>query len=232
MQDCVGLEYKKRSEEGLKKSVPRTPVAKGGNATVEQRIQVLEWYHKNGRNQSATAVHFASVYPKLNIKQPLISSWVKDEPKWRKRMEKGGEQNERAAKRARQTVHPQVSQMMNLWISNAMSDGILLTGNVLRHKWGHFADLVGVPSEDRLKLSNGWLESLKIRCGLKQITRHGEAASSDPTTVEDERNRIQDLIRDALEDGYNLCDIFNADETGLFWGYVICICDDLTSYLI
>ena len=98
MQDYVGLEYKKRSEEGLKKSVPRTPVAKGGNTTVEQQIQVLEWYHKNGRNQSATAAHFTSVYPKLNIKQPLISSWVKDEPKWHEWMGKGGEQNEQAAK--------------------------------------------------------------------------------------------------------------------------------------
>jgi hypothetical protein len=52
--------------------------------------------------------------------------------------------------------------MMTLWISNMMNEGILLTGDVFHHKWNQFADLIGVPLEDRLKLSNGWLKSLKI----------------------------------------------------------------------
>jgi len=35
----------------------------------------------------ATAWHFASIYPNLQIKQPLISSWVKDEAQWRTQWE-------------------------------------------------------------------------------------------------------------------------------------------------
>jgi len=53
--------------------------------------------------------------------------------------------------------HPEVSEMMYLWVSKAMGDGILVTGEVLHQKWNAFADLVGIPQEDRLKLSNGWL---------------------------------------------------------------------------
>lgn len=106
--------------------------------------------------------------------------------------------------------------MMYLWVSKAMGDGILLTGDVLRQKWHAFADLVGIPEDEKLKLSNGWLGRFKERNGLKQMKRHGEAASANPETVEQERRRIQELI---AKYGYQLRDIFNMDETGLFYGY-------------
>jgi hypothetical protein len=108
--------------------------------------------------------------------------------------------------------------MMYLWVSKAMGDGILVTGEVLRQKWNAFADLVGIPQEDRLKLSNGWLTRFKERNGLKEVKRHGEAASANADTVEKERKRIQELIK---RYGYRLRDVFNMDETGLFYGYVL-----------
>jgi len=107
--------------------------------------------------------------------------------------------------------------MMYLWVSKAMSNGILLTGEVLRQKWNAFAELVGIPEDERLKLSNGWLGRFKERNGLRQMKRHGEAASANAETVENERRRIQELIK---KYGYRLRDIFNMDETGLFYGYV------------
>ena len=52
------------------------------NATLTQRIEILDWYHDNGKDQSKTAKHFDSIYPNLKMKQPLVSAWVKDEAKW------------------------------------------------------------------------------------------------------------------------------------------------------
>jgi len=77
--------------------------------------------------------------------------------------------------------------MMYLWVSKAMGDNILLTGEVLCQKWNRFADLVGIPEDERLSLSNGWLAQFKDRNGLKEIKRHGEAASAHADTVERER---------------------------------------------
>ena len=107
--------------------------------------------------------------------------------------------------------------MMYLWVSKAMDDRILLTGEVLCQKWNQFADLVGIPADDRLGLSNGWLARFKERNGLKETKWHGEAASADADTVDAERKRIQELIQ---KYGYQLHDIFNMDETGLFYKYV------------
>ncbi len=50
-----------------------------------------------------------------------------------------------------------------------------------------FADLVGIPEDNQLKLSQGWLEHFKARNGLKQMKRHGEAASAEAETVEHEQ---------------------------------------------
>ena len=119
--------------------MPATPVfVKKENSTLAQQIEILDWYHKHGRKQTLTAQHFAPVYPNLQLKQPLISSWVKEEAKWRKQWEETNHQNDRITKRMRQTEHPEVSEMMYLWVLNAMGDGILLTGEVLRQKWTKF----------------------------------------------------------------------------------------------
>jgi len=95
-----------------------------------------------------------------------------------------------------------------------MSDGILLTGEVLRQKWTSFADQLGVPKDDRLTLSNGWLDRYKARNHLKEFKRHGEAASASLEVVDGERQRIQELLAT-----YNveLRDLFNVDETGFFY---------------
>lgn len=124
---------------------------------------------------------------------------------------------EKATKRLRQTQHPEVTESMDLWVSLAMSRGILLTGEVLRKKWKEFAEKAGVALEDQLQLSNGWLDRFKARHGLKEVRRHGEAGSVKMDTVEAERLRIQKVIRDG---GYQLRDVFNMDETGLFYQYV------------
>jgi hypothetical protein len=185
------------------------------NATLAQHIEILDWYHDNGKNQSKTAKHFDSIYPNLKMKQPLVSAWVKDEAKWWEEWahSNGGHK----AKQARQTQHPEVTEMMELWVSKAMENNLLLTGEVLRQKWTKFADLAGVPDDERLSLSEGWLARFKVRNGLKQFKRHGDAGSADPETVKTEQKHIQELID---KYGYELRDIFNMDETGLFYGYV------------
>lgn len=160
----------------------------------------MDWYHANGENQSKTAKHFNAVYPNLRIKQPLVSAWVKEEAKWREEWVHAGI-TAHTGKRARQTQHPEVTEMMDLWVSKAMSDNLLLTGEVLRQKWTRFADLVGIPKDERLNLSDGWLARFKARNGLKQFKRHGEAASMDPETAKREQHCIRELI---AKHGYEL----------------------------
>jgi len=171
---------------------------------------MLDWHHANGKNQSKTAQHFNLIYPNLKIKQPLISTWIKDEEKWRKEWVKTSMGPRHVAKQICQTQHPIVTEMMDLWVSKAMEDKILLTGKVLWQKWSKFADLVGIPEDAQLNLSDGWLSCFKVQNGLKEVKRHRKAASVDPNAAERERVRIQELLSKC---GYRLWDIFNMDVT-------------------
>lgn len=63
------------------------------------------------------------------------------------------------------------------------------------------------------KASDHWLENFKERHGIKFRTEQGEAAAVNQEVVQDWK---QTVLRQALEK-YSADDVFNADETGLFW---------------
>ena len=65
-----------------KKEKPAPVFMHKEHATLEQCIEILNWHHQNGANQTKMARHFDKIYPNLQIKQPLVSSWLKEESKW------------------------------------------------------------------------------------------------------------------------------------------------------
>ncbi len=214
-----GPEHKPQDVSKPTKRVKAKPVfTRKENATLAQRIEILDWYHKNGKNQTKAAHHFDPKYPNLRLKQPTISAWVNDELKWREQWARcNGSERLQMAKRPCQTEHPEITEMLELWVTKAMESNLQVTGEVLRQEWIRFADMAGVPEDGRLKLSEGWLGCFKMRTGLKQYKRHGEAASASADMVKKDRDRIRTLLK---EGGYTAKNIFNMDETGLFYAYV------------
>ena len=62
------------------------------------------------------------------------------------------------------------------------------------------------------KASNGWLDKFKNRHCITFRSISGESAQVDPGTVEEWKNRLPSLINCYAEH-----DVYNADETGLFF---------------
>ena len=60
--------------------------------------------------------------------------------------------------------------------------------------------------------SNGWLEKWKTRHNVKQFSVAGEDGEVNAETLESWAERLPEIVK-----GYELKDIWNADETGLFW---------------
>ena len=162
-------------------------------------------------------LHFDKIYPELCLKQPLICSWVKDEAKWwaAYAAEDG---MAHSAKQACKICHPELTEMMDLWVVEACEDGLLLTGGVLHQKWWVFADMVGVPEDEQLALSDGWYSQYKNCIGLKQMKQHGKAGSVKPEVMELEQHWIWELIH---QSGFAPQDTFNMDETGLFYVWAV-----------
>lgn len=178
------------------------------SAAFGQKLEILDWHHANGSNQTKSVLNFKPKYPELNLSQPVISRWLKNEVDIRKNAEYLGTK----AKRTVQFQQPVLNEAIELWVIQACEAGLSLTGDVIRQKYQAFANEFHIPQEERTHLSNGWLGRFKARTKLREYCQHGEAASTSQAVVEKERERCRDVNA-----AYSLEDQFNMDETGLFY---------------
>ena len=91
----------------------------------------------------------------------------------------------------------------------------VLTGDILKAKAHEIWSLLPQYSQEQEpKWSNGWLDRFKKRHNIKEYKLHGEGGSADIHN-EDAVKQMDNLRAECS--GYALRDIFNMDETGLFW---------------
>ena len=64
------------------------------------------------------------------------------------------------------------------------------------------------------KASRGWFDKFKHRSGIHNVVRHGEAASSNKDAAESYVKEFDEYVK---AEGFLPQQIFNCDETGLFW---------------
>ena len=95
------------------------------------------------------------------------------------------------------------------WFQTARAQNIPLSGPMLQEKALSYAKELG---NAEYKASNGWLESFRKRHNIAFNVISGEAADVSSETIDDWKKRIPSII-----DGYALEDIYNCDETGLFY---------------
>ena len=90
-------------------------------------------------------------------------------------------------------------------------DRVNVSGDLIKEKAALFLDNL-YPEHDVFEFSNGWLESFKERHGIKSFRRFGESGSVDMTLIEKSLPDIRETL-----DKYEWKDIYNMDETGLFY---------------
>lgn len=125
-----------------------------------------------------------------------------------------------SSKRSR--ILDDVEKLLLIWINERGLQGDTINENIICEKAkAIFADLVKKSSgsstaenEEQFKGSHGWFEKFKRRTGIHSVVRHGETASSDTKAAE---NFIGDFKKLVDFEGYLPQQVFNCDETGLFW---------------
>ncbi|EXX50728.1 Pdc2p [Rhizophagus irregularis DAOM 197198w] len=85
----------------------------------------------------------------------------------------------------------------------------IIDTDILREKAKFFAQQFEV---NNFAASNGWINGFKERHSLKQYVKWGEAKSAPLETLDEKRKILREIIKD-----YDLNDVFNCDETGLYW---------------
>ncbi|GFQ94976.1 tigger transposable element-derived protein 1 [Trichonephila clavata] len=110
-----------------------------------------------------------------------------------------------------------------LWIQELTQKRIPIDGELIKEKairfYNQVKDLEPSCSSSHIRspkfsASNGWLAGFLQRHTLYNLKIKGEAASADGT---DAKNYSKVLVKIIEDGGYCPDQVFNADETGLFW---------------
>jgi hypothetical protein len=114
------------------------------------------------------------------------------------------------SKRQKTVKFPVMEAALAEWFL-ANQEHVNLSGDLIRESAMKIIDRL-YPDHPLFEFSNGWLEAFKIRHGIKKHRRFGESGSVDMITVVAALPGICQVF-----DAYKWCDIYNMDESGLFY---------------
>ena len=112
-------------------------------------------------------------------------------------------------KMSRTSMFEDVNKALFEWYVLACSKNIYPGGPQLLEKAKEIAEKLG---KSDFKGSNGWFSKWKARYNIKKFKVCGESGDVRGEMVESWMERLPEIVR-----GYRIEDIWNMDETGVFW---------------
>ncbi|XP_008189021.1 tigger transposable element-derived protein 4-like [Acyrthosiphon pisum] len=154
----------------------------------EPGIRVLAEKFQVGKTQIADIV---------SNTEEIYKAWV----------ENGNE--ERKLTKLRKCEGSVIDKELLVWFSKTREKNLPVSGPTIQEKAKQLAEVHGL---NDFKASNGWLEKFRKRHNISFKSICGEASSVDRIAVDDWKKKLPNII-----DKYEKRDIFNADETELFF---------------
>ncbi|CAB4446261.1 unnamed protein product [Rhizophagus irregularis] len=180
----------------------RTPIS------FDAKKEICEYIQANPNiKQADVALYINTKYPRYNIDRLTVAKIWQDRSKWLTVLT-----NTTTSQtfRERPVLFPMFDKAMQIWTSQAVAAGIPLSDMMLQEKGLEFAKSLKI--ENEIKCANGWVYKFKQRNGLHKVNFSGEANSASLATLSEERSRLKRILSN-----YSREDIYNADETGLFF---------------
>jgi len=177
--------------------------------SVSLKHEICEWAKKNSnKRHHEIAKHFNEKNPTLNIDRSTITKILTNSENWSAAIEI---ESSKEIFRHRGVKFPILDNAMNLWVENVTAGGVILTDLLIKEKAKFFANTFNI-QEDELVFSNGWLDRFKKRNNIRRHRMHGESGSAPIASLSEERIKLRQLLSQ-----YSLDQIYNIDETGLYY---------------
>ncbi|KAE9546906.1 hypothetical protein FO519_009882 [Halicephalobus sp. NKZ332] len=183
-----------------------TPERKRQSISIELKKKIIDASETDPKKSLAKLAEEFSI-GKITLTKSTIQAILKDKDEILKAINDGVD-----GKRLRLTTgrYADLEKAILMWFRQVRSQNVAVSGSLLKEKAIKLAKELGI---EGFKASSGWLDNFKERHSIKFRTKQGEGASVDLEVVENWR---QEVLRDKLMK-YPADDIFNVDETGLFW---------------
>ncbi|XP_060065142.1 tigger transposable element-derived protein 6-like [Ylistrum balloti] len=183
-----------RAKTGVKRKIE--------TKTVETKYRAILAVEKGDRSKSDIAREFG-------IPANTLSTWLKAKEKIMTAYSNDGISPSR--KKVRTAKYEDTETALLKWFTHARDNNLPVTGPMLKAKAKDLAEKIG---EQNFACSTGWLDRFKDRHNISFKKICGEAKSVD--IASDAMTKWADDLRVILSE-YQPQDIFNADETGIFF---------------
>lgn len=180
--------------------------------TIGTKIKILDLI--------ANGIKKKDVCKKFNVAQSTLRTIIKNEAVIRKSVISGVDCDNRTIScYARDPLLEKTEKSVLLWIEHNNKNKIPISGDLIKQKALHMYEKFGAtePSTSKKKefhASNGWLNRFITRYSLKNVKFKRESASADAEAAALFPAELAKLIE---EGDYSADQVFNADETSLFW---------------
>lgn len=185
------MSVKQSTSRGLYKSL-----------NLKQKLEVLECV-KSGMN-------YKKILEKFNITKSTFYDIKKNKDKLKSFVESETKSNKNII-RLREPNFKKIDSAVYTWYCSQRSSGVPIRGIEIQTAAIRFAQTLGEPD---FKASGGWLSRFRKRHGILNRKVVGEALSADTENAELFKSDFKIFVQEQ-----NLSDfqIYNADETGIFW---------------
>lgn len=118
--------------------------------------------------------------------------------------------------RVRNLAIHKLETVLFTWIIDQRERRALLSEHLVRQKAKSLFTTLDIfrATKQKFLASHGWFQNFRRRHNLRNVKFRGEAASADNESATAYTSKFKDIIR---EGEYSSKQVFNVDETGLFW---------------
>ena len=180
-----------------------------GNLRNDQRKMICDHYLKNPTITQKELAEWAK--NEFNLVKAPGQSTISDILKRKDEFSKMSS-SDLGVKKRRVITFPELDTALANWVLQCEHRAIRLNGDMIKAKGKRLSDLMNIPENDQPEFSNGWLQAFQERHNFHHFKLHGESGSADVAAI---ILNLPDIINTTNQ--YPLHDIYNMDETGLFY---------------
>lgn len=181
--------------------------------SIENKIDIL--------NRLEEGQRIAYIARSLCLNEATVATIKRNGNKIRNQVIEGISVSAKRVARTRDIDMIRMEKSLFIWIDDCVNKKIPLSGRIIQQKalkiYNHLKKTSSNSTAGKthsFSASKGWFEKVKKRFNLHNVKLSGESASADA----EEARKYPVKLKEIIENGeYTAEQIFNADETGLYW---------------